>query len=265
MPSLEELIADLEAEHRDLDRVVRDLEPSEWDIETPAEPWTVRDQISHLTFFDDAATLAARDPEVFSKNLAEAGADVEGYMAAPLEKGRAMEPRDVLSWWRAARDRMLETFRGLDPAARVPWFGPPMSSASFITARLMETWAHGQDVVDALGIARQPTDRLRHICFLGYRARRFSYVANGKPEPQDDVRVELSAPDGSLWTFGESDTNVVRGPALDFCLAVTQRRHLDDTALEIEGPAARGWMEIAQAFAGPPGPGRKPGQFASPA
>ena len=67
---------------------------------------------------------------------------------------------------------------------------------------------------------------------------------------------------GEDWTWGdEGVVDQVRGPALDFCLVVTQRRHLDDTALEVEGPVAAEWMSIAQAFAGPPGPGRKAGQF----
>jgi len=53
----------------------------------------------------------------------------------------------------------------------------------------------------------------------------------------------------------------VTGTALDFCLVVTQRRHPADTGLVASGPAAEGWIAIAQAFAGPPGPGRTPGQF----
>ncbi len=53
-------------------------------------------------------------------------------------------------------------------------------------------------------------------------------------------------------------SNRLTGPALDFCLLVTQRRHRNDLALAIEGPAATEWMTIAQAFAGPPGPGRPP-------
>jgi uncharacterized protein (TIGR03084 family) len=137
-----------------------------------------------------------------------------------------------------------------------------MGLASFISARLMETWAHGQDVVDALGIQREPTDRLRHVAFLGVRARGFSYTANGLATPESDVRVELTGPSGDLWTWGDG-TDSIRGTALDFCLVVTQRRHIADTDLEIRGPLAEGWMEIAQSFAGPPGSGRQPGQFRS--
>lgn len=134
-----------------------------------------------------------------------------------------------------------------------------MGLASFVTARLMETWAHGQDVADAVGVERPPTARLRHIADLGVRARPFSYAAHGRPVPTVPVRVELAAPGGGWWVWGVASADVVRGPALDFCLAVTQRRHLLDLALEISGPAAGEWMSIAQCFAGPAGGGRRPG------
>jgi uncharacterized protein (TIGR03084 family) len=137
-----------------------------------------------------------------------------------------------------------------------------MSVASSITARIMETWAHGQDVADALGALRAPTDRLRHVAFIGARTLANSYQARGLPVPEVPVRVELGAPSGEAWIFGPDDAaDVVRGPALDFCLAVTQRRHIDDLDIEAEGPVATEWLSIAQAFAGPPGSGRAPGQF----
>jgi uncharacterized protein (TIGR03084 family) len=138
-----------------------------------------------------------------------------------------------------------------------------MSLASFITARIMETWAHGQDVADALGVVRPPSGRLRHVAFIGARAFANSFVSHGLPVPDAPVRVELVAPDGKTWAFGPADAaDVVRGPALDFCLVVTQRRHPADTALSTEGPVAAEWLTIAQAFAGPAGKGRQPGQFA---
>ena len=66
-----------------------------------------------------------------------------------------------------------------------------------------------------------------------------------------------------MWTWGPEDAaDRVTGPAIDFCLLVTQRRHRDDVRLVADGPAADEWLGIAQAFAGPPGPGRRPGEFA---
>ena len=262
MPDLNALIDDLVAEHEALDDIVDALDEKTWDAPTPAVPWSVRDQISHLAFFDEQALLAVEDPDGFNAKLGEIVHDIQGFVDAPLEKGRSIPGPDVLGWWREARTAMVEAFRRIDPSVRVPWYGPPMSPASFITARLMETWAHGQDVVDALGARREPTARLKHVAFLGVRARRNSYAARGMEMPEGDVAVELTGPSGEMWAWNVEADDRVRGSAMDFCLVVTQRRHLDDTDLEIEGDRAREWMSIAQAFAGPPGEGRKPGQFA---
>ena len=142
---------------------------------------------------------------------------------------------------------------------RIPWYGPAMGAKSFLTARLMETWAHGQDVMDALGLHRQPTNRLRHIADLGHRTRAWSYLNRGEAPPTDEIRVELVGPDGVTWVFGsDAAVETVRGPAEEFCLVVTQRRHLDDTSL-VASPGAREWLLIAQAFAGPPTSGPEKG------
>jgi len=134
-----------------------------------------------------------------------------------------------------------------------------MAARSFATARLMETWAHGQDVADALGVVRRPTARLRHVAHIGVRARPFSYAVRAMTVPTGDVRVELRGPDGEKWSWGQPDApDAVRGDAVDFCLLVTQRRHRDDVGLTVVGPLATEWMAIAQAYAGPPGPGRAP-------
>jgi len=260
MADLEAIRRDLEAEHAALDGVVAGLSAEQWDTATPAIPWTIRHQIAHLAFFDDCATQAVVDPEGFGAALAQIS-DLDDYVNGPLRRADRRPPAATLAWWRGARDKMLTAFAALDPSTRIPWYGPPMSPASFMSARLMETWSHGQDVIDALGLARPATDRLRHVAHLGYRARRNSYAARGFEMPEGDVRVELTSPTGGTWAFGESATDRVTGPAEDFCLVVTQRRHPLDTALRVEGELARGWIEIAQAFAGPPGEGRRPGQF----
>jgi uncharacterized protein (TIGR03084 family) len=123
----------------------------------------------------------------------------------------------------------------------------------------MEYWAHGQDVADALGVRRPPTARLRHVCHLGVRTRDFAHVNRGLEPPGVPIAVELTAPDGGTWSFGDAGADErVTGPAEDFCLLVTQRRHRDDLALVASGPHASTWLDVAQAFAGPPGPGRAP-------
>jgi uncharacterized protein (TIGR03084 family) len=251
------LCDELTAEHDDLDRIVAgaDLE-----VATPAPGWSVRDQITHLWFFDQRALLALTDPDAFrvdAEALLRAGTDVAN------EQGRALPADDLLDRWRTDRRGLVAYARTIDPKLRVPWYGPAMGARSFITARLMETWAHGQDVVDGLHAHRQPTDRLRHVAHIGVGARPFSYVANGRQPNEAPIRVELVGPSGDLWAWGPEDApDRVTGPALDFCLLVTQRRHRDDVAVVAEGAAADEWLDIAQSFAGPPGEGRRPGQFA---
>jgi uncharacterized protein (TIGR03084 family) len=261
MTTLESICNDLEDEHRALDEILVPLATDAWDRPTPAPGWTVRDQISHLAFFDEVGAQAVAEPDRFMAQLEDISADPAGYMDRGLQRGRALDPDGVLGWWREARSRSIDVMRAADPDARIPWFGPPMKPISFVTGRLMETWAHGQDVVDALGIERLATSRLRHVAHMGVRARGFSFQVNDQPRPEEDVRVELIGPDGDTWAWGESSENVVRGDALDFCLVVSQRRHPLDTDLYVEGPIAQAWIRIAQSFAGPPGEGRRPGQF----
>jgi uncharacterized protein (TIGR03084 family) len=123
----------------------------------------------------------------------------------------------------------------------------------------METWAHGQDIADTLGIERPATSRLRHVAHLGVRSLPYSYLVNGLPQPDAPIRVELAAPGGGQWTWGPDDAaDRVTGTALDFCLVVTQRRHRTDTGLVISGQTAGQWIAIAQAFAGAAGRGRPP-------
>jgi uncharacterized protein (TIGR03084 family) len=204
--------------------------------------------------------MALTDPDAFrvdAEQLLRVGTDVAN------EQGRDLPPAELLERWRADRHHLVDVARTIDPKVRVPWYGPAMGARSFITARLMETWAHGQDVVDGLHAHREPTDRLRHVAHIGVGARPFSYVANGREPNEAPVRVELVGPSGDEWTWGPAGAaDRVTGPALDFCLLVTQRRHRDDVAVVAEGAAADEWLDIAQSFAGPPGEGRRPGQFA---
>ncbi len=249
------LAADLAAETAVTRALVAGLDEAGWRTPTPAVGWDIADQISHLAYFDEVAVRAAVHPDEFRAELPAALDGVHPDTIAARYRDRS--GAQLLAWFEDARSILLGTFATIDPRKWLPWFGPDMSAASSLTARLMETWAHTQDIADALGVTREPTARLRHIAHLGVVTRGFSFVVRGQPLPETRVRVELTAPDGALWTWGQSDApERVTGPALDFCLLVTQRRHREDLALAAEGPGAQEWMTIAQAFAGPPGPGR---------
>jgi len=249
MTEVDELAAELRDEQASLDAIVADLPAPRWQLATLSAGWTVADQIGHLTYFDGAAATAITDPEAFARSVADLVAAPDGGEELTLH--RHLAPPALLEAWRANRAKLSEAAARLHDGDRVAWYGPSMGAKSFLTARLMECWAHGQDVVDAVGARRVSTDRLRHIARLGFLTRGWSYVNRGLEVPTGDVRVELTGPAGDLWTFGpEGAREVVAGPAIDFCLVVTQRRHVRDTALHVTGDLALDWMLKAQAFAG---------------
>lgn len=273
-PTAASIRADLIAEQDALDTVVATLEPEHWALATPSPRWNIADQIGHLTFFDWTAAMAITDPDQFSTHLGElvgsmaADADDDAMDNATLGECRAMSPDELLQAWRTNRGVLSEAAAGVADDDRVIWYGPSMGSKSFLTARLMEAWAHGQDIIDTLTQAgvntpeRPATDRLQHIAQLGYITHKWSYINRQMDAPSVPVRVSLTAPSGATWAFGPDDAaDSVLGDAADFCLVVTQRRHVDDTTLTVRGEAANDWMHKAQAFAGGATDGPASGTF----
>jgi uncharacterized protein (TIGR03084 family) len=258
MIDLSEILTDFHEESTELDRIVAPLAADDWRRPTPAPGWTIAHQISHLTWTDRALVASATDPEGFAELVATALADPGGFVDAGAAEGLA-EPPVLLERWRDSRNAVAAALAAAPRDARLPWLGTTHSPVTAATARLMETWAHGEDVAGALGRARLPTRRLRHVAHLGIRTMAHSFLVHGRPAPDVPVFVELIGPDGATWAYGPPDADDrVTGPALDFCLLVTQRRHRDDLALEATGPVADAWLDVAQAFAGPPGAGREP-------
>ncbi|MBD0840256.1 TIGR03084 family metal-binding protein [Streptomyces sp. TRM68416] len=253
------VIDDLRAESDELDRTVAELEAERWSLPTPAPGWTVAHQIAHLAWTDRAALLAVTDADAFAHEVEKALAAPDRFVDEGAEEGAGKPPAEILAGWRAGRKALADALRAAPDGARFPWYGPPMSAASMASARLMETWAHGQDIADAIGAVRTPTDRLRHVARIGVRARDYAYGVRGLAPPAEEFRVELIAPSGELWAYGpEGAPQRVTGPALDFCLLVTRRAHRADLAVHATGPDADRWLDLAQAFAGPPGAGREP-------
>ena len=257
MSTAEPMVADLRAESDDLDAILADLPADRWADPTPASGWTIAHQIAHLLWTDRVALTAVTDEARFAAVLAEAAKDPTGFVDAGAEELAALPPERLLADWRETRDRLHDELLAVADGRKLPWFGPPMSAASMATARLMETWAHGLDVADTLGVKRPATARLRSIAHIGVRTRDFAFSINGFTPPTEPFRVELRAPDSSVWEWGPADAEQrVTGAAEDFCMLVTQRRPRADLDVHPVGTDAEKWLGIAQAFAGPPGPGR---------
>jgi uncharacterized protein (TIGR03084 family) len=253
---MQEILTDLKAEQEYLDQFLSALSEAQWDLMTPAEGWTVRDSISHIAHIDEVAVAFIHGDNSPLEEVKKHGLM---YTTVNARKGRGMKVSDLLPWWRRARTIMLEELSKCDPKQKIPWFAMPMGARAFATARLMETWAHGLDCFDAVGVAPKDTDRLRHVAFIAYMARRYAYQVNGLPPPQTPLRLELVLPSGNWWTYGEEPaTDWIRGKAGEFCRVAVRRRHWKDMNLEIEGDEAKRFIEIVQTYAGPPGPGRKP-------
>ena len=263
MAAVDEALADLAAEGDDLDVLLAGLDPEQWQTPTPSPGWTVAHQVGHLAASDEFTVSAIRDPGAYAARRAEFAADFEGAMDAAAARYAAAAPGELLGTWRAGRAAVISALASVPAGQRVPWVVVPLSPAALATTRLMELVGHGQDIRDAVGARWTPTDRIRHVAWLGIRTRDFAMANSGLPAPAEEFRVELTAPSGALWTWGPEDApQRVSGPAADFCLLVTRRRHRADLALQAEGTEADGWLDVAQAYAGPPSAGRQPGQFA---
>jgi uncharacterized protein (TIGR03084 family) len=262
------LLDDLEAESDQLAGVIDELGANGWKRLTPAPGWSVAMQVAHLAWTDEVAVLAAHalgggEAQVaWDAVVTEAIADPTGYVDKAAEQVATRPREEVLERWIVARHGLREALEQFPAGQRMPWFGPPMSPASMATARFMETWAHSLDVYDAYadqgGPGRpEPTDRIRHVAHLGVRTRDFAFTVHGERPPAEELRIELTAPSGDLWTWGPEDADqIVSGSAYDFCLLVTQRVHRGNTNLVAVGRDADHWLDIAQAFAGPAGEGR---------
>ncbi|MFJ6787419.1 TIGR03084 family metal-binding protein [Streptomyces angustmyceticus] len=249
VPDLDDasVLAALVAEGNDLDGLVTAVH--DWSIPTPAPGWTIAHQIAHLAWSDANALSALRTPDAFRAELGRAETEGSGYADKAAAAGAAKPRSLLLDEWRAGRAELAAALLDTPWDHAFPWYMSKVTPALMVPLRLMETWAHGQDVFDAVGVAHRPTDRLRHVASLGVLGRALSFAAVGLPEPAAPFRVELTASDGQTWVWGpEAATQRVQGSAMDFCLRVTRRRPWSETDLTATGEDAQKWLEVARIF-----------------
>jgi uncharacterized protein (TIGR03084 family) len=262
MRDLMEVLGVLSTDADELDQLVAGLDTESWALPTPAPGWTVAHQIGHLTLVFRVAAMSAGDPVAFTAMHASLRGSFGETMNAALSDYLREGPEALLADWWTERDAAIRALAAAPPAQAVPWLGRPVPPVVLASVGTMEVFAHGQDIADALGLRREHTDRIRCVADFAVRAWDFAYDGAETPRPPEEFRFELTAPSGALWTYGREDAaQRVTGPAVDFCLLATRRRHRDDLEVRAVGADAERWLDIAQVYRGPAGPGRRPGQF----
>jgi uncharacterized protein (TIGR03084 family) len=253
---MKQICSDLEAQYQELDDLVAGLDKYQWQLKTPFFNWSIFDEVAHIAFFDKTALLAVDELDQFRKHSKEMIKVImnDGSFPAYTNPQLGLDnPEELLLKWRKIRTQLLQRLNTMGPKDRLPWYGPDMSARSFATARLMETWAHSQDIFDTLRIKRTNRDSLRHVAHIGVSTFGWSFILKGLKAPEIKPRIELTGPGGDVWNWGEAGgTEWVRGSAEDFCLVATQRRNVADTGLTWQGENVFKWLTIAQAFAGIP-------------
>lgn len=233
------------------------LTGQDWARKTQFKEWTINDVVAHLHFGNYLADLSLHDSDAFTDFLRRWREEITlrgNNRAATNAWLDGTKNRALLQRWREFYQGMTERFVIADPKKRVKWAGPDMSVRSSITARLMETWAHGQAVYDLLGQERPDGDRIQNIAVLGVNTFGWTFTNRTLPVPTDLPYLRLTAPSGAIWEWNlpARSENRIEGKAVEFCQVVTQVRNIADTTLQVSGETATSWMAIAQCFAGPP-------------
>ena len=225
-------------------------------LKTQFKSWTINDVLYHLHVWNIAALLSLKNENEFKEfmqNFMEAVKS--GNSAREYEKilSDNTEGLDLLNLWKETYEKISNEFAKSDPKKRVKWAGPDMSVRSSITARHMETWAHGQEIFDQLGFERIDTDRIKNIVVIGVNTFGWTYINRNLSIPEKMPKLSLLSPSNELWEWNEdNEEDVISGSATEFSQVVTQVRNINDTSLKVSGKIANEWMSIAQCFAGPP-------------
>lgn len=242
---MREILSDLVAEQQFLDQSLQRIPIKNWDRLTPAGKWTVRDTISHLADFAEMAADALQKGDRI-KEWRTAG-DLDALRQRAVVKGRQMRPQDVIEWWRGGRAKVIEPLSHMSEDDRVEWIEGSMSARTFATFRLMETWAHGLDIYQALDFEVEDTPRIRHVCWLGWKTLPYAFKAAGLDYAP--IRIEVIGPGYAKWVYGPDDTeDLIKGSASEWARVAVRRLPAKKTRLKVTGETASKAIEVAQAY-----------------
>lgn len=242
---MREILSDLVAEQQFLDQFLQRITLKDWDRATPAKGWTIRDTISHLADSEELAAAAISGTADLAPYRSNENLDELNQVA--VAKGRKMRPQDVIEWWRGGRAKVVEPLSHMKASQRIEWFSGSISARTLATTRLMETWAHGLDIYSAMKAEIEDTQRIRHICWLGWKT--LPYAFKLADEDYVPIRVEVIGPGYAKWVYGPEDaTDVIKGSASDFARLVVRRITPNQTRLRVTGDGAEKAMKLARAY-----------------
>jgi uncharacterized protein (TIGR03083 family) len=189
--------------------LLRSLTANEWEAQTVAPAWTVKDVAAHLLDTQLRKLSLARDryaagpPPVF-KSPDDLVAFINRLNRDGVEMYRRLSPAVLISIMEMASAQSAEFHKSLDPMAEaafsVSWAGEETSLNWFDTAReLTERWHHQQQIRLATNHPGIMTRELYYPvldCFM--RALPFTY--RDKPaEPGTHLRFNVPGECGGSW------------------------------------------------------------------
>jgi uncharacterized protein (TIGR03084 family) len=254
---MREILSDLVAEQQSLDQFLQRIHERNWKLPTPAKGWSIQDTVSHLAFTETFAARAIEEGQTFID--AEQVTDIDEWTARGVEAGRGKRYQEVIEWWRNGRASVVDALSRMDASDRIPWVVSSVSAKGFATLRLMETWAHGLDIKEAMD-GRLPVNedeeeeetdspRLRHVAWLAHRMLPFAFEQAGETYPDQGIRVQLMGPRYASWVYGPRETDqVIKGIASEFCRVAVHRVDVTDTGLKAIGDDAETALRVIRAY-----------------
>jgi uncharacterized protein (TIGR03083 family) len=237
--------------------LLRSLAPSEWDLQTVAPSWQVRDVAAHLLDTALRKLSAVRDSCCVDAVDIRSPQDLIALVNRLNREGvtvyRRLSPHVLIDMMKATCEQSADFHESLDPFApaafAVSWAGEETSLNWFDTAReLTERWHHQQQIRLATNRPGIMTPELYHPvldCFL----RGLPHVFRDTDAPAGTtVLVEISGECGGQWFLSREsiEWKLVRGSTGDFASRVTIPQALAWRLFTkgIDCDSARGQIEI---------------------
>jgi uncharacterized protein (TIGR03083 family) len=204
--------------------LLRSLEPSEWDLQTVAPLWKVRDVAAHLLDTPLRKLSMVRDScyveSVTLRTPQDVVALVNRLNAEGVTVYRRLSPPVLIEMIQLACNQSADFHESLDPFARaafnVSWAGEEKSLNWFDTAReLTERWHHQQQIRLATNRPGIMTPDLYHPvldCFVRGLPHLYRDVAT---PTGTTLLLEVSGECGGQWFLSKTATswNLVKQPA----------------------------------------------------